>query len=65
MKSKSKKKFNKYLTGIASAALVASVVAPVVTAADFTDVADNNSHKECYRSTIKSGCYLWLSGRFI
>ncbi|PIC98131.1 MULTISPECIES: S-layer homology domain-containing protein [unclassified Sporosarcina] len=55
MKSKSKKKFNKYLTGIASAALVASVVAPVVTAADFTDVAENNSHKDAIEALSKAG----------
>ncbi|WP_153722057.1 S-layer homology domain-containing protein [Sporosarcina cascadiensis] len=39
------KKYSKYLTGVASAALVASAVAPVVSAADFNDVADTNSHK--------------------
>ena len=55
MKSQSKKKYSKYLTGVASAALVASAVAPVVSAADFNDVADNNSHKEAIDALAAAG----------
>ena len=38
-------KYRKFVVGAASAALVASAVAPVAFAAEFTDVKDNNSHK--------------------
>ncbi|PIC79922.1 hypothetical protein CSV75_08075 [Sporosarcina sp. P18a] len=55
MKSQSKKKYSKYLTGVASAALVASAVAPVVSAADFNDVADTNSHKEAIDALAAEG----------
>ncbi|PID21984.1 hypothetical protein CSV61_07140 [Sporosarcina sp. P3] len=55
MKSQSKKKYSKYLTGVASAALVASAVAPVVSAADFNDVVDTNSHKEAIDALAASG----------
>ncbi|MDV6379059.1 S-layer homology domain-containing protein [Sporosarcina sp. GW1-11] len=54
MKSHSKK-YSKYLTGIASAALVASAVAPVVSAADFNDVLENNSHKEAIDALSTAG----------
>lgn len=55
MKSQSKKKYSKYLTGVASAALVASAVAPVVSAADFNDVVDTNSHKEAIDALAAEG----------
>lgn len=55
MKSQTKKKYSKYLTGVASAALVASAVAPVVSAADFNDVADTNSHKEAIDALAAAG----------
>ncbi|ARF18143.1 S-layer homology domain-containing protein [Sporosarcina ureae] len=55
MKSQSKKKYSKYLTGVASAALVASAVAPVVSAADFNDVVDTNSHKEAIDALAATG----------
>ncbi|PIC58404.1 hypothetical protein CSV80_05240 [Sporosarcina sp. P12(2017)] len=55
MTSQSKKKYSKYLTGVASAALVASAVAPVVSAADFNDVVDNNSHKEAIDALAATG----------
>ncbi|ARJ39714.1 hypothetical protein SporoP8_13010 [Sporosarcina ureae] len=55
MKSQTKKKYSKYLTGVASAALVASAVAPVVSAADFNDVADTNSHKEAIDALAATG----------
>ncbi|ARK25442.1 hypothetical protein SporoP37_12765 [Sporosarcina sp. P37] len=49
------KNYKKYLTGVASAALVASAVAPVVSAADFTDVLENNSHKEAIDALSAAG----------
>ncbi|AXH98338.1 hypothetical protein DV702_00625 [Sporosarcina sp. PTS2304] len=54
MKSQSKK-YSKYLTGVASAALVASAVAPVVSAADFNDVNETNSHKEAIDALSTAG----------
>ena len=55
MKVQSKKKYTKYLTGVASAALVASAVAPVASAASFNDVADTNSHKEAIDALSAAG----------
>lgn len=49
------KNYKKYLTGVASAALVASAVAPVVSAADFNDVLENNSHKEAIDALSSAG----------
>ncbi|WP_301107927.1 S-layer homology domain-containing protein [Sporosarcina sp.] len=48
------KKYSKYLTGVASAALVASAVAPVVSAADFNDVNKDSSHKEAIDALSKA-----------
>ncbi|MEK4023820.1 S-layer homology domain-containing protein [Sporosarcina sp. FSL W7-1283] len=49
------KKYSKYITGVASAALVASAVAPVVSAADFNDVLENNSHKPAIDALSNAG----------
>lgn len=48
-------KYRKFVVGAASAALVASAVAPVASAATFTDVADNNSHKEAIDALSDAG----------
>ncbi|WP_153730542.1 S-layer homology domain-containing protein [Sporosarcina obsidiansis] len=49
------KKYSKYITGVASAALVASAVAPVVSAADFNDVLETNSHKPAIDALSDAG----------
>ncbi|ARJ39550.1 hypothetical protein SporoP8_12095 [Sporosarcina ureae] len=48
-------KYRKFVVGAASAALVASAVAPVAMAATFTDVKDNNSHKEAIDALSNAG----------
>lgn len=48
-------KYRKFVVGAASAALVASAVAPVASAASFTDVADNNSHKASIDALVAKG----------
>lgn len=52
---KLQKNYKKYVTGIASAALVASAVAPAVSAKDFNDVLENNSHKEAIDALSNAG----------
>jgi len=47
-------KYSKFLVGAASAALVASAVAPVASAADFSDVK-GNTHEEAINSLVKAG----------
>lgn len=54
MKIKSQK-YSKYVAGVASAALVASAVAPVVSAAEFTDVSEKNSHKPAIDALSEAG----------
>ncbi|PIC74199.1 S-layer homology domain-containing protein [Sporosarcina sp. P17b] len=48
-------KYRKFVVGAASAALVASAVAPVAFAAEFTDVKDNNSHKAAIDALSDAG----------
>ncbi|ARF18014.1 S-layer homology domain-containing protein [Sporosarcina ureae] len=48
-------KYRKFVVGAASAALVASAVAPVAFAAEFTDVKDNNSHKVAIDALSEAG----------
>ncbi|PIC85438.1 hypothetical protein CSV72_13560 [Sporosarcina sp. P20a] len=48
-------KYRKFVVGAASAALVASAVAPVAFAAEFTDVKDNNSHKAAIGALSDAG----------
>ena len=48
-------KYRKFIVGAASAALVASAVAPVALAADFSDVNDKNSHKEAIDALSNAG----------
>lgn len=47
-------KYSKFLLGAASAALVASAVAPVASAAEFTDVK-GNTHEEAINALVKAG----------
>jgi len=47
-------KYSKFLVGAASAALVASAVAPVASAADFSDVK-GNTHEDAINSLVKAG----------
>jgi len=47
-------KYSKFLVGAASAALVASAVAPVASAADFSDVK-GNTHEDAINALVKAG----------
>ncbi|WP_252501983.1 S-layer homology domain-containing protein [Sporosarcina sp. Marseille-Q4943] len=48
-------KYRKFVVGAASAALVASAVAPVASAATFSDVSDTNSHKASIDALVAKG----------
>lgn len=48
-------KYSKFLVGAASAALVASAVAPVVSAADFTDSKDFGDHATAIQALVDLG----------
>lgn len=48
-------KYRKFVVGAASAALVASAVAPVASAASFTDVSEGNSHKASIDALVAKG----------
>lgn len=48
-------KYRKFVVGAASAALVASAVAPVASAAEFSDVSAGNSHKASIDALVAKG----------
>ncbi|MGG0670215.1 S-layer homology domain-containing protein [Lederbergia citrisecunda] len=48
-------KYRKFVVGAASAALVASAVAPVASAATFSDVSEGNSHKASIDALVAKG----------
>ncbi|MFJ8102249.1 S-layer homology domain-containing protein [Lysinibacillus sp. NPDC096212] len=49
------KKYKKFVATAATATLVAAAIVPVASAASFTDVTDNNSHKEAISSLVDAG----------
>ncbi|MCG7342603.1 S-layer homology domain-containing protein [Sporosarcina sp. ACRSL] len=48
-------KYRKFIVGAASAALVASAVAPVASAAQFSDVNEGNSHAPAINALVEAG----------
>lgn len=49
------KKYRNFMIGAASAALVASAVAPVASAAEFSDVNDKNTHAPAIKALVEAG----------
>ena len=49
------KKYRNFVIGAASAALVASAVAPVASAADFSDVSEGNTHAPAINALVEAG----------
>nr|QBA19633.1 S-layer protein [Lysinibacillus sp.] len=49
------KKYKKFVATAATATLVAAAIVPVASAASFTDVTDNNSHKEAISNLVDAG----------
>ena len=59
-------KYSKFVLGAASAALVASAVAPVASAAtpDFKDIK-GNTHEAAIKALVEARCYQRIRRRYI